>query len=272
MKNLMLSVLFLTVCVFAFNSELGAANYYIDSGTGDDGNSGLSQSSPWKTIEKANSISFSPGDSILFKRGEVWREQLSVNSSGNSSGYITYSAYGSGNNPVIMGSDTVTGWSNYNTNKWAADFADEPYNIFFIGANGDINWGFKESSREMLTDHYEWYWSGGKIYVFSDSNPDTTYGSIEAAVRSYGIGLVYGTRNYICVSDFEMKYQKDRGIVMGRHATTQSTNWLIQNNIIHHIGERVAEDGDGIAYYAMDAVIRDNIIYETGGHGIYLIS
>ncbi|MFC1558396.1 right-handed parallel beta-helix repeat-containing protein, partial [candidate division KSB1 bacterium] len=265
-------VFVLTVCLFTSNSDLGAANYYISSGTGDDSNSGLSVSSPWKTIEKVNNISFSPGDSILFKRGEVWREQLSVNSSGSSSGYITYSAYGSGNKPVIMGSDAVTGWSYYSTNNWTADITNEPFNMFFVGADGDINWGFKESSREALNDHYEWYWSVGKLYIYSGSDPDTTYDSIEAVIRSYGIGLAYGTRSYICVSDFEMKHQKDRGIMMGRHAVTQSTNWIIQNNTIHHIGERVAEDGDGIAYYAMDAVIRNNIIYETGAHGIYLIS
>lgn len=265
-------VFILGICLLLINSCLMAANYYIDSRGGDNGNSGTNVSSPWKTISKINNLTLSPGDSVLFKRGETWREQLTVTSSGNSSGYITYGAYGSGDKPVIMGSDSVYDWSDSGTNKWTADFAAEPFNIFFTDTSGNVNWGFKESSVSGLNNNYEWYWSSGKLYIYSDSHPDSTYFSVEASVRSYGIVLTYGTRNYICVSDFECKFQKDRGIMVGRNAAGQSTNWLIKNNIIHHIGERVNEDGDGIAYYPMDAVIRDNIIFDCGAHGIYLIS
>ena len=41
----------------------------------------------WKTIEKTNSAKLNPGDSVLLKRDNVWREQL-IPQSGDETGYI----------------------------------------------------------------------------------------------------------------------------------------------------------------------------------------
>jgi len=88
---------------FPVISEAWAATYYVDATNGNDGNNGLSEAAPWKTISKVNSSTFTPGDQILFKRGEVWREQLEVPSPGSSGNPITFGAYGSGENPLISG-------------------------------------------------------------------------------------------------------------------------------------------------------------------------
>ena len=58
------------------------AVYYVDATNGNDSNDGLSEITAWRTINKVNNSSFAPGDFILFKRGEIWREQLSIPSSG----------------------------------------------------------------------------------------------------------------------------------------------------------------------------------------------
>ena len=67
-----------------FSSSLYSTTYYVDASNGNDSNSGTSQSTAWKTISKVNSMSFQPGDQILFKRGEQWREKLQIPSSGAS--------------------------------------------------------------------------------------------------------------------------------------------------------------------------------------------
>jgi hypothetical protein len=52
--------------------------YYFSSSTGNDANTGTSSASPWKTLSKLNSlmivgnVTFQPGDSIFFKRGDVF--------------------------------------------------------------------------------------------------------------------------------------------------------------------------------------------------------
>lgn len=45
--------------------------------------------------------SFQPGDSILFKRGETWEEQIVVPSSGTEGNVITYGSYGTGAAPAF---------------------------------------------------------------------------------------------------------------------------------------------------------------------------
>ena len=85
--------------------------YYVDFTTGDDGDTGLTEALAWKTMAKVNAASLSAGDSVLFKRGETWREQLTVPSSGSAGSPITFGAYGTGANPIINGADLVTTWT-----------------------------------------------------------------------------------------------------------------------------------------------------------------
>ena len=58
--------------------DVMATTYYVDSQSGNDGYNGrapIHQSGaigPWRTLSKINFTTFSPGDSILLKRGGVW--------------------------------------------------------------------------------------------------------------------------------------------------------------------------------------------------------
>jgi parallel beta-helix repeat protein len=56
-------------------------------------------------------MTFNPGDTILFKRGDTWYGSLTVGTSGTSGNPITYGAYGSGEKPIISGFTTITGWA-----------------------------------------------------------------------------------------------------------------------------------------------------------------
>ncbi|MBI4062752.1 MAG: right-handed parallel beta-helix repeat-containing protein [Elusimicrobia bacterium] len=108
-----LSVLLLAVAgiskAWADCTGLGAS-YYIDATSGNDSNSGLSAGLAWKSIGKFNSFTFNPCDNIFLKRGETWKEEMVLPSSGTAGRPIAISAYGNGNNPVIDGSDIFTGW------------------------------------------------------------------------------------------------------------------------------------------------------------------
>ena len=76
MKKIFCSFILIT-CMFQNGYTQSAASsagkvYYVDSHTGNDNSDGNSQGSAWQTIEKVNSITFQPGDRILFKAGSVW--------------------------------------------------------------------------------------------------------------------------------------------------------------------------------------------------------
>ncbi|MBN1184280.1 MAG: hypothetical protein JXB49_18465, partial [Bacteroidales bacterium] len=95
---------------------MAQSSYYVSSSIGDDTYDGLAPAwdgthGPWRTISKVNSQTLNAGSSVLLKRGDVWNEQLTVHNSGSLGVPITYSAYGSGNNPLISGEDTINSWA-----------------------------------------------------------------------------------------------------------------------------------------------------------------
>ena len=47
--------------------------YYVDSELGKDTNDGLSDASPWQSLQQVNTADLHPGDTVRFKRGGVWR-------------------------------------------------------------------------------------------------------------------------------------------------------------------------------------------------------
>jgi len=110
MKKLILLALML------ISNLANAATYYVDT-NGDNLNTGISLSTPFKTIQKAMDTAIA-GDTV-FVRGGVYREQVIVAKGGGAvNNLVEVLAY---NNevPVIKGSDVVTGWVKYSGNIWA---------------------------------------------------------------------------------------------------------------------------------------------------------
>ncbi len=96
-----------------FNTIASATDYYVSS-SGNDTNNGLSTSSPWRTIQKVNSVfsTLKPGDKILFRRGDTFYGTINITKSGVSGSPITLGSYGTGDKPVITGFTTLSGWTN----------------------------------------------------------------------------------------------------------------------------------------------------------------
>lgn len=101
---------------FPLNHVVHAAGttYYVST-SGDDDNNGLSMDSPFKTIGKVNGLILQPGDTVLFKCGDIWRgEKLMITESGTENNPINFGSYPDRNctmKPVISGAYPITGWS-----------------------------------------------------------------------------------------------------------------------------------------------------------------
>jgi hypothetical protein len=52
------------------------ATYYVDAAIGDDGATGRSPDSAWRTLDRVNATMFTPGDRLLFRAGASWHGQL----------------------------------------------------------------------------------------------------------------------------------------------------------------------------------------------------
>lgn len=137
------------VLILACNLGFAAGRtFYVSSSLGDDRNDGLSVKSPWRSLEKVNSAQLLPGDRVLFKRGDVWRGQLTPQS-GSEGVPITYGAYGEGEKPLILGSvsrNKPSQWEQVGDNLWAttkptfteveplSDFTASPWTVHFEGS------------------------------------------------------------------------------------------------------------------------------------------
>ncbi|HNY52948.1 MAG TPA: right-handed parallel beta-helix repeat-containing protein [Bacteroidales bacterium] len=103
------------IILFAtFSISSSATDYYVKL-TGNDSNTGLSDSQAWRTITKVNAAwaagTFAPGDNIYFNRGDTFYGTLIVSESGTSGNVITIGAYGSGQNPILSGFQIADSWS-----------------------------------------------------------------------------------------------------------------------------------------------------------------
>ena len=116
MKNLFVfSVFIVAACT------VSAKNYYV-AANGSDANTGLTTSSPWKSITKLNA-SFSviaAGDSILFRSGDTFFGAIVIGKSGASTKPIVISSYGTGAKPVITGFVTASSWVSVSTGVYQA--------------------------------------------------------------------------------------------------------------------------------------------------------
>ena len=77
--------------------------YYLNIDTGDDTYPGTSIDSAWRSLDRANTHYFSPGDSLLLSRNSTWTGKLWPKGTGTEDLPIRIGAYGEGNLPVIDG-------------------------------------------------------------------------------------------------------------------------------------------------------------------------
>lgn len=76
---------------------LSTGTVYYVSATGDDNNDGLSPETPIKSLAKASLLSLTPGDSVLFKKGDRFVGHLNYsNLEGTKDNPITIASYGEG--------------------------------------------------------------------------------------------------------------------------------------------------------------------------------
>ncbi len=114
MKKIIISLLLIIPSLLVSAQD---KTYYV-SPDGNDLASGLSIKDAWKSIEKVNSVTFLPGDRILFKGGETFNGQLRLGGSGEEGRPITISGYGNGRPVINLGSAEGAGILITNESYW----------------------------------------------------------------------------------------------------------------------------------------------------------
>nr|WP_206118693.1 right-handed parallel beta-helix repeat-containing protein [Rhizobium laguerreae] len=83
----------------------GVTVYYVNSATGSNQNSGVSEQSAFATLSAVEALRLNPGDSVLLAAGSVFNEQFDLKYSGSVAAPITIGSYGVGDAPVIHSSN-----------------------------------------------------------------------------------------------------------------------------------------------------------------------
>ena len=103
------------ILLLGFSTSGFSTIYYVNTAA-DAGGDGTTQEltgehCAFKTIAQVNAASPAAGSSILFNKGNEWREQLTVPTSGSDGSPITFGAYGEGADPIINGADIIETWT-----------------------------------------------------------------------------------------------------------------------------------------------------------------
>lgn len=97
-----------------------AAEYFVAT-DGTDASAGTRPTEAWATLGRVNGADLLPGDTVRFRRGDTWRGTLRPKS-GDASGEVTYTAYGEGPKPLLLGSLDLSSpdyWAPAGPGRWA---------------------------------------------------------------------------------------------------------------------------------------------------------
>lgn len=259
------------------------AIYYVKNG-GDDAKDGLSEANAWEyapgMTSYAGAITPAAGDSILFNKGDTWREQLTVPSSGSSGSPITFGAYGSGNQPIINSADLVTTWSVVGATKvysaacnWTANLVfEDSVKLTYVTWDTDI----ATTTAAMSAGTWTLDTVGDLIYVWTTDELDPDTHIMDVGTRNVCIDI--NGKSYITFQDLSVKYANDS--FAGNINEYDTTGITLVDIKIHGCTSSYAfYDGIKIHLTHNDATltgleIYDNTISNNGtddaGYGIFI--
>ncbi len=236
------------------------------------------------TITEVLTRDVEAGDEVLFKRGDTWYTiediggdgRVDIVWAGAEGNHITFGAYGSGALPRILGSRSLTSWTNHSGDIWFSVNTDliaftTTARTFFEEQDGSDSWGILETSIANLNVNYEFYQSANTdtIYIVYPTDPNSTLTSVQAPQVD---GLLWITTAsgcmYINIEYLELAYAWGAGIrndYPGRYDYTLGT---IQYNHIHHFGYKNDAVSFGLAISMSNMLIQYNTIHNIGRRGI----
>jgi hypothetical protein len=192
----------------AIQTANAARTFFVSATFGNDSYNGLSSQFPWRSLHRVNAADLKPGDTVLLRRGDVWRDTL-VPHSGGEGAPITYGAYGNGAKPLLLGSvsrNNLSDWHPEGNNVWttsAAQLSLDVGNIVFDHgkAVGVKKWRPEELLRQ---DDYLYCGDARQVKLYSRQNPAELYKSIELALRRHIIDQ--GNKSHVVYENMSLGY------------------------------------------------------------------
>ncbi len=239
--------------------------YYISSSEGNDQNDGLSPKTPFKTLFGLHQVYTAEGDTVLFKRGDIFRFGESFYTYDG----LTYGAYGEGEKPKIYGSPEnyaqSTQWEQYNKKVWKIPF-DYPEASGLVINHSELV-GVKRKTVAALLKNGDYYHDtqNGIFYLCSNKgNPSLVYKDIEIMPSFNIINAIDGNANVV-IDNLCLKYTAGFAI-----HTVNALNFTVTNCEIGFTGGKYngrgnLRYGNAIEFWegAKNIKVHNNWIYQT---------
>jgi len=257
------------LCVpFAFGSI-----YHVKNG-GSDGADGLSDATAWASCVKVNGFAFSPGDSILFRRGDLWRDSLVIGYSGTAASPIFYGAYGTGPKPIFNGANVTTGWSLVSgniystTTPYAARVVVEDDSLLtYVLWDTDVSTTFSGASAGSFST------DGTTVYAWCSDEADPDMHTMDVAYSSdanTGAVVFCMDKDFITIDNLDIRNTAYRSIFV-RLLSTDRAGIQVTNCTIRNAGETgIQFQGSGNPPSLRWCVARYDTIFDCRNHGIWL--
>jgi len=232
--------------------------YYVDVSGGNDNNPGTATDNAWKTINKVNTFSFSPGDRILFKRGGIWREKLVIPSSGSSNNPIMFGDYGSGDLPRLHGGTII---SESPVGPDANGVYKFSFSVIYFVIEDNI-----PVPRASNSDCYDgnWFFDGINTLYYKPTSGVPGDHKIERVTRTEIVNI--NEKNHITMKNFDL--YGSINCVYGRATSSELTNISVDNNTIQYCAAGIkftAKNGNDLNAI----IIRNNRIINSA-ESLYL--
>ena len=238
-----------------------AANYHFDANNGNDSSLGTSPEQAWRSLEKAGSIHLKPGDKLLFKAGERWSGQLSLQGGGTPEAPVKIGSYGEGGRPRIDGEGKAQA-AIFLKNVQGIEIRDlELTNLGSERKPGRFGLQLKNDSppvaRHIVIEN---------LYVH-DVNGALPKTHFSGAAIQLDVPKDKPVRfDGILIENCHIKHCSRNGILIGggqfRQNWNPSTNVVIRNNLIEGVG------GDGIVpSYCDGALVEWNTMRDCLRYG-----
>lgn len=204
------------VALCALPAVANATTYYLDAVAGSDDNSGTTQAQAWRSLSKIKKAGLKPGDSVLLKRGQIFRGELEIRDSGTNAEPITVGAYGTGVKPEIWGStnfNKTADWTHTGGNVWKTANNLTSYRLAFmvIGGHDDANIQRHKSTLNQLSRAGDFYWDPSKncAYVYATANPASVWNTLEIPIIKHAFSI--DNQDHITVTDIVVRYTASGG-------------------------------------------------------------
>jgi len=248
--------------------------YYVSA---DGKGKGLSEADPMPFSDTVKQ-SYGAGDSLLFKRGDVFYGNVSPEVNAQPDAPFVIGAYGTGARPVISRAKYITnGWEREDRGFYRFDLTnvgsfegvqDDGANVGFMEDAGGVKHGIRRENAQNCKFQYDFYCDGGFIYVKTFADPYLALGRLTLGNYHLWDPIISISSN----TEIRDLHLENGGYGITLRNVEDCRNLYIHDCIIQNIGGTKLGDGEGlvkagnaIEFFgsAYNALVERNIIRDT---------